>query len=85
MLQPQDSRFGSIKRCTLKNFTVFLNAIVRLTTHPGLVSLFTDPKKRKQGEKEKARRKRERRDPEENDLGRKRKGSGTKDVIKQLP
>ena len=30
-----------------------MEAVVRLTTNPGLVSLFTEPKKRKQGEKEK--------------------------------
>ena len=53
MLQPHDSRFGSICRCTLKNMCVFMEAVVRLTTNPGLVSLFTEPVKRKQGEKEK--------------------------------
>ena len=30
-----------------------MEAVVRLTTNPGLVSLFTEPVKRKQGEKEK--------------------------------
>ena len=53
MLQPHDSRFGSIRQCTLKNMCVFMEAVVRLTTNPGLVSLFTEPVKRKQGEKEK--------------------------------
>ena len=53
MLQPHDSRFGSIRQCTLKNMCVFMEAVVRLMTNPGLVSLFTEPVNRKQGEKEK--------------------------------
>ena len=45
MLQPHDTRFGSIKRCTLKNFTVFLEAVIRMTPHSGLVSIFAETRK----------------------------------------
>ena len=31
----------------MKNLTVFLEAIIRMTTHPGLVSIFAEPRKRK--------------------------------------
>ena len=46
-LQPHDQRFGSVKRSSLKSLTVFLEAVVRLTSQPGLISLFSESRKRK--------------------------------------
>ena len=46
-LQPHDQRFGRIKRSSLKSLTVFLEAVVRMTTQPGLISLFSESRKRK--------------------------------------
>ena len=46
-LQPHDQRFGSVKRSSLKSLTVFLEAVVRMTTQPGLISLFSESRKRK--------------------------------------
>ena len=32
MMQPTDKKMGSIKRCTLKVFTVFLERVINLTS-----------------------------------------------------